>query len=67
MFHFIFKKDFCTNLGHYLCDFVFFKSLHESKGRSLFIHVPPLNQPFTAEQLAEIITKILHKIIDQII
>ena len=51
----------------YLCDFVYFKSLHDSNGRSLFIHVPPLNEPFTAQELAEIINMILHKIVDQIL
>lgn len=55
-----------TDPGHYLCDFVFFKSLYSSKGRSLFIHVPPLNKPFTAEELANIIVKVLQEVLHQI-
>ena len=61
------KVCISSDAGHYLCDFVFFKSLHASNGRSLFIHVPPLNEPFTAQELAEIINMILHKIVDQIL
>ena len=58
----------CTSYdaGHYLCDFVFFKSLYASKGRSLFIHVPPLEKPFKAEELAEIIAKVLKRIVDEV-
>ncbi|ELU08570.1 hypothetical protein CAPTEDRAFT_162094 [Capitella teleta] len=38
--------------GRYLCDFIFYTSLNQDRSCSAFIHVPPLNQPYTAKQLA---------------
>ena len=51
------KVCISCDAGHYLCDFVFYKSLHSSQGKSLFIHVPPLNKPFSKEELAAIIVQ----------
>lgn len=36
----------------YLCDFIYFTSLSVSKTRTAFIHVPPLDRPYSAHQLA---------------
>ena len=55
-----------TDPGRYLCDFVYYKSLHCSKGRSLFIHVPPLGKPFSEHELAQIISDVLQCICEQI-
>ena len=60
------KVSISTDPGRYLCDFVFYKSLHSSKGRSLFIHVPPLNKPFSEDELAKIIYDVLQCILSQI-
>jgi len=49
--------------GHYLCDFVYYRSLHASKGRSLFVHVPPLGKPYTATQLAQAIVILVKTVI----
>ena len=51
------KVCISCDAGHYLCDFVFYKSLHSSQGKSLFIHVPTLNKPFSKEELAAIIVQ----------
>ncbi|GFN78141.1 pyrrolidone-carboxylate peptidase [Plakobranchus ocellatus] len=39
--------------GRYLCDFIYYLSLHINKGRTAFIHVPPLNAPYNAFELAQ--------------
>jgi len=49
--------------GHYLCDFVYYRSLHASRGRSLFVHVPPLGKPYTASQMAQAIVILVETII----
>ncbi|KAK2179576.1 hypothetical protein NP493_482g00018 [Ridgeia piscesae] len=38
--------------GRYLCDYIYYTSLHINPFCTAFIHVPPLNQPYTARQLA---------------
>jgi pyroglutamyl-peptidase len=61
--------------GHYLCDFIYYCSLAESrrsayeKGRAfayekggtqvLFMHCPPVNQPLGTEQVTEAIRRII--------
>jgi len=49
--------------GRYLCDFVYYRALHSSSGRALFIHVPPLDKPYKANQLAEAIVLVLKQIV----
>ena len=42
------------------------RALHCSAGRALFIHVPPLGKPYTANQLAEAIAIVLKAIVKMI-
>ncbi|KAK1229173.1 hypothetical protein PQX77_007745 [Marasmius sp. AFHP31] len=57
--------------GHYLCDFMYFCSLAESKRNGkpyekdrntqvLFVHVPPVGQPLSTEECTEAIKRIIH-------
>ncbi|XP_076267650.1 pyroglutamyl-peptidase 1 [Rhynchophorus ferrugineus] len=49
-----------NNAGRYLCEFIYYTSLSIDEKRTLFVHVPPLDKPFTKEELAmalEIIVK----------
>ncbi|XP_072167218.1 pyroglutamyl-peptidase 1-like [Diadema setosum] len=54
------------NAGRYLCGYVYYLSLYHSSESSVFIHVPPLRQPYTGKQLAEglrlAILSMLHQI-----
>ena len=54
--------------GHYLCDYLYYCSLAEAKrtttkkGRSskvLFIHCPPVNLPFSSEEVAEALRRMI--------
>ena len=49
--------------GRFLCDFVYYRSLHSSGGRSLFVHVPPLGKPYSKEQLGEALVAILGAVV----
>eukprot|EP00092_Neocalanus_flemingeri_P025619 GFUD01027775.1.p1 GENE.GFUD01027775.1~~GFUD01027775.1.p1 ORF type:complete len:198 (-),score=34.57 GFUD01027775.1:132-725(-) len=61
-----FEACLSEDAGRYLCDFTYYKSLHKMKGKSLFIHVPPLDQPYTTLQLSQSIKIIIENIILQI-
>lgn len=41
------------NAGRYLCGYCYYMSLHHSSDSSVFVHVPPLNQPYSGRELAE--------------
>ena len=53
--------------GHYLCDFVYFKSLHAMKGKSLFVHVPEVGEgkPYSVQQMTSGLSVIIKNIISQ--
>ena len=57
------KFELSEDAGRYLCDFVYYRSLLCSQGRSLFIHVPPLDTPYSAQQLARAIAAVLRAIV----
>ncbi|KAG5637978.1 hypothetical protein H0H81_002339 [Sphagnurus paluster] len=57
--------------GHYLCDFIYYCSLAEAKRNTnpyderrrntqvLFLHIPPVNQPLSTEEVTEAIQRII--------
>lgn len=49
--------------GRYLCDFSYFVSLHIDKSKSAFVHVPPLNKPYSGQELAEGLEQVICSII----
>ena len=51
--------------GRYLCDFIYYKSLHMSKCPVLFVHVPPLNKPYSGEQLGKALKDLLEVLLSQ--
>ncbi|KAF4794800.1 pyroglutamyl-peptidase 1 isoform X2 [Turdus rufiventris] len=48
----------------YLCDFTYYTSLYQSRGRSAFIHVPPLGKPYSAQQLGRALQAIIEEMLD---
>eukprot|EP00053_Salpingoeca_punica_P006120 m.58896 g.58896 ORF g.58896 m.58896 type:complete len:267 (+) comp13540_c0_seq4:782-1582(+) len=53
-----------TDAGHYLCEFSFYQSMHCGRGPVVFVHVPPVNQPFPFEQLQELYHKLISAIVE---
>ena len=43
---------FCIYGCRYLCDFIYYTSLHINCECSAFVHVPPLGKPYSGQQLA---------------
>jgi pyroglutamyl-peptidase len=39
--------------GRYLCDFIYYKALHLHECPVVFVHVPPLEKPYSAKQLGQ--------------
>lgn len=52
--------------GRYLCDFSYFTSLHIDQSRSAFVHVPPLDIPYSATQLAEGLEQVIQSMLKQL-
>uniref|UniRef100_A0A8C5LTC2 Pyroglutamyl-peptidase I n=1 Tax=Leptobrachium leishanense TaxID=445787 RepID=A0A8C5LTC2_9ANUR len=52
-----------ADAGRYLCDFIYYTSLYQSNGKSLFVHVPPVGRPYTATQLGQALQAILKVIL----
>lgn len=52
--------------GRYLCDFTYYTSLEIDRRRCVFIHVPELNKPFSAQQLAELLKEAIKYLLQNI-
>ena len=52
--------------GRYLCDFVYYKSLHATQGRSLFVHVPLVDKPYSLPQMTEGLKAVTKNVIQQL-
>lgn len=47
----------------YLCDFTYYTSLYRGRGRSAFVHVPPLGKPYNADQLGRALRAIIEEML----
>jgi len=54
------------NFSRYLCEFIYYVSLTQDRKRTLFVHVPPLNQPFSKSQLTYCLEEILRAALELI-
>ncbi|CAH1164737.1 unnamed protein product [Phaedon cochleariae] len=52
--------------GRYLCEFTYYTSLNINPSRTLFVHVPPLEKPYTASELADGILEVIKLALKQL-
>ena len=52
--------------GRYLCDFIYYTSLHTSKAPVLFVHVPELGNPYSASQLAHALRDLIQLLLEEL-
>jgi len=50
--------------GNYLCEFIFYKSLHIGNSPTLFVHFPTIGKPYTSTQMAIGLKHIIEAILD---
>lgn len=51
--------DASCDVGRYLCAYIYLKSLDVDSKRSLFVHVPCINKPYSTSEISEAIYKIV--------
>lgn len=52
--------------GRYLCEFIYYTSLNVDRTRTAFIHVPVLDKPYTALQLAQALKVSIAAMLEQV-
>ena len=56
-----------NDAGRYLCDFIYYKSLHMNRAPVLFVHVPELDSPYTVHQLACALKTIIEVLLSELL
>ncbi|XP_063221537.1 pyroglutamyl-peptidase 1 [Bacillus rossius redtenbacheri] len=51
------------NAGRYLCEYIYYTSLCINNLRCIFVHVPPLGKPYSAQELARALKEIIKVIV----
>lgn len=52
-----------TDAGRYLCDFIYYTSLHCGDAPVMFVHVPPLSKPYSSAQIAKALKIIIEAVL----
>ena len=52
--------------GRYLCDFIYYTSLHHGTCPVVFVHVPELNSPYSAEQLGSALKQLIEVLLEDL-
>ena len=60
------KVRVSEDAGRYLCDFIYYKSLHLNKAPVLFVHVPELGKPYSASELAQALQHLIVAMLDEL-
>lgn len=50
----------------YLCGYIYYKSLDHNADRTIFVHVPPIDKPFTTEATTQALLHTIEKCVAQI-
>uniref|UniRef100_A0AAZ3PIA7 Pyroglutamyl-peptidase I like n=1 Tax=Oncorhynchus tshawytscha TaxID=74940 RepID=A0AAZ3PIA7_ONCTS len=57
---------YSRDTGRYLCDFVYYCSLHHGHGRAAFIHVPASGSLATPERLVPLLQTVIQAMLNQL-
>lgn len=55
-----------SDAGRYLCDFIYYASLNEDRSKVIFVHVPPLDEPYTAAELGHSLKMVVISMMKQL-
>lgn len=63
----VYKISNCHSfIFRYLCEYIYYSSLHLQQGYCAFIHVPPIKRVYSDQQLADALRAVILKMIEQI-
>lgn len=58
--------DVSEDAGRYLCDFLYYTSLHVNRAPVLFVHVPDLDTPYSTAQLGHTLKILIETLLEEL-
>ena len=55
-----------ADAGRYLCDFIYYTSLHLNRAPVVFVHVPEIGKPYSAAQLGHTLKILIEALLDEL-
>ncbi|XP_048225502.1 pyroglutamyl-peptidase 1-like protein isoform X1 [Perognathus longimembris pacificus] len=56
---------FSGDAGRYVCDYIYYSSLHHGNGHAVLVHVPPLSRGLPASLLGKALQVIIQKMLEE--
>ncbi|EDO36383.1 predicted protein [Nematostella vectensis] len=60
------KINLSNDAGRYLCDFIYYTSLYHGDSPTVFIHLPPVEGPYSKEEMAETLRLLINSMLKQL-
>eukprot|EP00041_Stephanoeca_diplocostata_P013277 m.232576 g.232576 ORF g.232576 m.232576 type:complete len:336 (-) comp19280_c0_seq4:136-1143(-) len=55
-----------TDAGLYLCEYIYYSSMHHLRIPSVFVHVPPVDEPYSSEAILDAIKQVIAKTVEEV-
>eukprot|EP00039_Didymoeca_costata_P019400 m.337393 g.337393 ORF g.337393 m.337393 type:complete len:536 (+) comp18116_c0_seq1:105-1712(+) len=56
-----------TDAGLYLCEYTYYNTMNKSEVPAVFIHIPPIEKPYTLQEMETKIEQIVQALVDEVV
>eukprot|EP00038_Savillea_parva_P030630 m.79125 g.79125 ORF g.79125 m.79125 type:complete len:535 (-) comp9267_c2_seq2:47-1651(-) len=60
------KVKVSTDAGQYLCEYIYYRSMHELGVPTIFVHVPPVGEPYDMSELLTAMKHVIARTVEEV-